>query len=69
MWGKILDNIKHIPSTVAGAAVVASGVLALPQVQALAAIDPAIAAILVKAGAISGGLAMIFTLGGQVKPQ
>lgn len=62
---KLLANLKHLPTTIAGGAVVIAGIVQHPAIQQLAALNPKTANALTGIGAVAGGLALIFGTGGK----
>lgn len=59
----LLVNVSHLPSTIAGAAAVVSGIVQSPAVQQLAGMSPVIANYVTGVGAVSAGLLLIFGIG------
>jgi hypothetical protein len=60
MWQKILSNLKHLPTTLAGAGVFLAALPQIPAVQSVAGLSPAIATKITAIGALGGALVLIF---------
>lgn len=62
---KFLDNLKHLPTTIVGAASIAALLVQDPTVQAAASLNPKVANALTTVGAVSAGLMLIFGAGAK----
>jgi len=62
---KFLENLKHLPTTIVGAASIAALLVQDPTIQGLASLNPKVANALTAVGGISAGLMLIFGAGAR----
>lgn len=65
MKQKILDNLKHLPTTLAGAGAFLAALPQLPAVQSVMGLSPALATKVTAIGAIGASLMLIFGARGK----
>lgn len=64
---KLLANLKHIPTTIAGAGAFLATLPSIPAVQQLMGLNPAIGTRITAIAAIGSALVLIFGVGGATK--
>lgn len=62
---RFLENLKHLPTTIVGAASIAALLVQDPTIQSLASLNPKVATVLSTVGGVSAGLMLIFGAGAK----